>query len=220
MKKANCIAAVIGLGFALAPWTVFAQAPSAEPAAAPAPAAATSAEIPLDQQPTKEQLAKLFAAMRLRDQLQNVMKALPAMVQQQIQAQTKEMASKLPGGASITPEQEAAVAKVTEKYMEKAMNIISIDEVQDDMMVIYQRHLSRSDVDAFIAFYESPAGQHLLDAQPAIMQEYMPMIMDQMRERTKTLTDEMAADMTKTMEDLTKSTAPAAAPPADKPAAK
>jgi hypothetical protein len=210
MKKTNCIAAVAGLGLALTPFAVFAQAPAAQPAPEPAPPAAAPAAIPADQQPTREQLTKLFEIMRLRDQMQNLMKAMPAMVQQQIQAQTKEMASKLPGGNSLTPEQQAAIEKLTNKYMDRAFNIYPVDEMIADMTTIYQRHLSRSDVDAFIVFYQSLAGQHLLDAQPAIMKEYMPMVMDRMRDRTKALTDEMAGDLTKQMEELGKSPAPAA----------
>jgi hypothetical protein len=39
-----------------------------------------------NQQPTKEQLAKLFEVMRLRQQLQSYLKMMPAMIQQQIQS--------------------------------------------------------------------------------------------------------------------------------------
>ena len=80
-----------------------------------------------------------------------------------------------------------------------------------DMSGLYQRHLSRTDIDAFIAFYGSPAGQHLLDQQPAIMKEYMPMVMGRVQERTKALTDEMADDLAQLSKSMT---------PADKPAQK
>jgi hypothetical protein len=82
----------------------------------------------------------------------------------------------------------------------------------EDMSGLYQRHLSGSDVDAFIAFYASPAGQHLLDAQPAIMQEYMPLVMSRMQQRSKALNDELM----KEIDEIVKSRAPAA----DKPPAK
>jgi hypothetical protein len=208
MKNASKFAAVIGLGLALAPWTV-AQATTDQPATQTVVVA-----IPQDQQPTKEQLAKLFEVMRLRQQLQSVMKTMPAMIQQQVQAQSREMAAKIPGASSPTPAQQAAIDKLTSKYLDKALNIYPVDELIEDMSGIYQRHLSSTDVDAFIAFYGSPAGQHLLDAQPAIMQEYMPVVMDRMKERSKALTDEMAQDMAA----LAKSQTPE--PAADKPAAK
>jgi len=59
----------------LAPWAV-AQAPAGQPAASPASATV----IPPDQQPTKEQLAKLFELIRVREQVQSVLKMMPAMV--------------------------------------------------------------------------------------------------------------------------------------------
>jgi hypothetical protein len=205
MKRANCIALVLGLGLALSPLAMFAQAPEGQPASESAQTTATLAAIPSDQQPTKEQLARLFEVMRLRQQLESVMKAVPAVVQQQIKTQMQEVTSKLPGGKAPTPEEDAAFDKMMNKYMEKAVNIYPVGEMLDDMAVIYQHHLSRSDVDAFIAFYESPAGQHLLDAQPAIMKEYMPMVMARTQERTKALTDEMSKDI----DELLKSSAPA-----------
>ncbi len=60
------------------------------------------------------------------------------------------------------------------KYIQKAMTIYSAEDMIEDMTAVYQRHLTGADVDAMIAFYSSPAGQHLLDAQPSIMKEYMP----------------------------------------------
>jgi hypothetical protein len=207
MKIGTCFAAALGMGLALTPWTAIAQAQADQPATP-----VTEVSIPPDQQPSKEQLAKLFEVMRLRQQLQSVQKMIPAMVRQQMQAQAHEMAAKLPGGGTMTPEQQAAVAKIQDKYLEKAFNIITSDELIDDMTAVYQRHLSRSDVDAFITFYSSPAGQHLLDQQPAIMREYMPVVMKRAQERSKALTDEL----TKEMAEFTKSIAPAT----DKPAAK
>ena len=192
MKRMYAKTAVLGMGLALAPWTAFAQASANQPVT---PAAAAAPAIQQDQQPTKEQLAKLFEVMRLRPQIQGLMKMMPAMVQQQVQAQMHEMASKMPGRKPITHEQQAAIDKMMNKYMEKAFNLYPIDEMIEDMTVLYQRHMSRLDVDAFIAFYSSPAGQHLLDQQPAIMQEYMPLVMNRVQERSKALTDEMAKDM-------------------------
>jgi hypothetical protein len=66
-------------------------------------------------------------------------------------------------------------------------------------------------VDALIAFYSSPAGQHLLDAQPIIMKEYMPMVMKRTQERSAALIEGLTNDL----EQLAKSIAPSA----DKPAA-
>jgi len=178
MKNTWKLAAVIGIGSMLAPWTL-AEAQASQ-AASTNEQQASAAAIPANQQATKEQLAKLFEAMRLR--------------QQQIQMQFKEATSSL-GGEPLTPDQQAQLDSLMHKYLEKAVNVVSIDEMLADMTTVYERHVSRSDVDAYIAFYQSPAGQHLLDAQPVIMQEYMPLAMSRMKDRSKALTDQMIADI-------------------------
>ena len=122
MKKVYKLAAVLGLGLAMGPWAV-AQAPAAQTATAPV----VAATIPLDQQPTKEQLAKLFEVMRLRQQLDGVMKMMPAMMQQQVQVQMKELLAKQSGAGSITPDQQAAITACQNKYMAKAMGMYTVD---------------------------------------------------------------------------------------------
>jgi len=190
---------LIGIGLALSPWTISAQSP----AAAPAPETATAAAIPPDQQPTKEQLIKLFEVMKVRDQMQSMMKILPAMMQQQMQAQMKSLAPNLPGGDASTPEQQAAAAKMMSTCMEKILKAYSIDDMMDDMAAVYQRHLSRADVDAFIVFYQSPAGRHLLEQQPIIMQEAMPLMMSRMQKAATDLIAEMVKEKQESLQPET-----------------
>jgi hypothetical protein len=85
MKHTCKFAAVLGMGLALAPWAL-AQAPAAQPETTPAVAPA----IPEDQQATKEQLAKLFEVVRLREQLASVTRMMPALLQRQMQEQFKQ----------------------------------------------------------------------------------------------------------------------------------
>jgi hypothetical protein len=188
--------------------------------AGPPPAASTASPdsaapvIPPDQQPTKEQVAKLFEVMQIREQMATMMKMFPSMIQQQIRQQEKEMTENQPGSANMTPEQQAALDRVTNRFLDKALNLFTVDEMLDDMAVIYQRHFTRDDVNAYIAFYSTPAGQHLLHITPVIMQEYMPMVMQRLQERSKDLTAELSKEIT----DVLKSSAPpTAAPPAPAP---
>jgi hypothetical protein len=194
MSKSCALQAVLGVALMLAPMAATAQTPAAQPAEAQAATAETPAEIPPDQQVTKEQLAKLFEVMQIRKQAQAMLKAIPAMVQQQIRSQSKEMSAKL-GSPSLPPEEQAAIEKITDKYMEQAFSIMNVDEMLDDLAVVYPHHLTRSDVDGMIAFYQTPAGQHVLAAQPEIMKEYMPMVMKQVQERLLALTDSMRKDI-------------------------
>lgn len=199
MKRTNWIFLLVGL--AIAPLAVNAQAPPDQPSVTPA----TQSPIPPDQQPTRAQLTKLFELMRIHDQLQSFMRMMPTMMEQQVQAQAQELASKTPGGHVLTPDEQAAIDKVTKKYMQKALNIYPTEEILDDMTAIYQRHLTRTDVDAFIVFYSSTAGQHLLNEQPAIMKEYMPVAMKRAQDRTKALTE----DLTKELQEIINAEQPA-----------
>ncbi|MEM9888320.1 MAG: DUF2059 domain-containing protein [Bacteroidota bacterium] len=47
------------------------------------------------------------------------------------------------------------------------------DELYNLLIPIYQKHLSGEELDAIIAFYESPEGQSLIAKSPLIMQESM-----------------------------------------------
>ena len=44
-------------------------------------------------------------------------------------------------------------------------------------------------------FYSSPAGQHLLNAQPVIAQEFMPVVMSKVAERSQVMKKEMMKEM-------------------------
>ena len=185
------------------------QASQSPHAGSSAPAStAASPKVAPDQIPSKAQLAKLFEVMRLRDQMQGVMGMIPAMVKQQVQSQMTDIMARLAPGAQLNDEQHAQLADLITKYVRKATNVYTIDDLISDMTTVYQHHVSRSDVNAMIAFYSSPAGQHLLNAQPAIMKEYMPIVMERQRHATDELTDEMQKDL----EAFTKSLAGASGP--------
>lgn len=191
MKLRNAAAIA---GFALAALPVFAQAAQGQHVTKAQPAAAASA-IPADQQATREQIEKLFDVMQLHKQMETMMNMMPGIVEQSFQTQIKQINEKLPPGKQLTPENQAALEKVMDKYMQKAMTVYPIDEMIADAVPVYQRHISRPDADATIAFYSSPAGRHLLQEQPLIMKEYMTILIPRIQERSKVLNDEMEAEI-------------------------
>jgi hypothetical protein len=209
MAKANRIAVVMLLAAGLGSVVSVAQDQPIKPNDEGASQQSATSKIPPEDWASKEQVAKLLEVMRLRQQLASAMKTLPEMIQGQVAAQTRQLASGLPGGRQPTPEEQKRLEAVQQKYMKLALEVYPVDAMIDDVSEIYRRHMSRSDVDAFIAFYSSPPGQHLLDEQPAIMKEYMPLAMKRVSERSKQLTDEMI----KEMRPITQSSEPASAKP-------
>lgn len=212
MKRMQWFAAALVMGMGIASLPASAQTESAPPARKPAQTTAAEAIIPPEQQATKAQLAKLFEVMRVRQQMASVRKIVPGMIQEQIAEQRSAILSQLADGKQLTPEQQEAAENILHKYIEKAVNIYTTDEMIDDMSTIYQRHLSGTDVDAAIAFYSSTAGQHLLDQQPMIAQDYMPLAMERVKERSRTL----SAEMMKEIAELAQSWKQAPAQPAKK----
>ena len=93
------------------------------------------------------------------------------------------------------PQDQAAFERVMKKYMQQALTIYPVDEMIADAVPVYQRHISKSDIDTVIAFYSSATGQRLLDEQPAIMSEYMAIVMSHMQDRSKRLTDAMETEI-------------------------
>jgi len=206
MKKTTCFAALLGM--LLLPCASFAQTPEVDSFATPA----TTADVPADQQPTKEQLAKLFDVMRIKKQLASVTMMMPEVMMQQMGAQMKEMEKTHPEIASMTDEQKQAASKVMSKHMMRAITLYTSDEMTADISEFYQKHLSRSDVDDIISFYSSPAGQHMLDILPNIMKWATPKVNQRMQERIKSELDEMTKEMGEIVKPQTS--------PTDKPAAK
>jgi hypothetical protein len=191
MRSVIKYVAGIGLSLAMAPLAALAQAQADQPAVT-----TTAVTIPLDQQPTKEQLARLFELMRVKQQLAAVTQIMPGLMQQQFNATMKDLQKDHPEMSSTTPERQQATAKIMSKFVGQAMSLYGADEMIEDMSSLYQKHLSRSDVDGIIAFYSSPAGEHMLDMTPVIMREFMPTVMERIQERIKPLNDEMIKEMT------------------------
>ena len=213
--KANWILGVMVIGFSIATVAGRAQAIAVgadgkmqqeKPAALIAP----------ENQATAEQLAKLFEVMRIKQQMQSMRTMVPAMVQQQIQSAMKQSEAELPAGSKLTSERRDKMQAIMNKYVGKAMDLYPTDEMLTDMTGIYQKHLSKDDVEGLVTFYGSPAAQHLLDAQPVIAQEYMPMVMGKVGQRSQAMTREMMKEMA----DAVPASKPAQTKPAAKSAAK
>jgi len=175
-----------------------------------------AAVIAPENQATTDQLAKLFEVMRIKQQMQSMKTMVPGMVQQQIQSAMKQTEAELPAGSKMTPELRDKLQAIMNKYVAKSMDLYPTDEMLTDMTAIYQKHLSKDDVEGLTTFYGSPAGQHLLDAQPVIAQEYMPLVMGKVGQRSQAMTKEMMKEMA----DVVPASKPAQSKPAAKPAAK
>jgi hypothetical protein len=133
--------------------------------ATPSPAAkAHAAQAAVaDGPPSPDQVLKLMELLRVRDELQIT---LDAMKQQVKQGAVQTFGEKIP---DPTPEQ----LKSVNFMVDEVFRGLSLNDLIQDLVPVYQRHLTRSDVRALIAFYSSAPGQKILREQPAMIQESM-----------------------------------------------
>lgn len=191
MKKSYLIATMVGL---IILCLCLGQAVKSQQATAPRVLAP-------EDQPTLEQLEKTFKLMRLDTQMQTLADAMSTAIQQQLN-QSLSRITEEQGKRPLTTEQQEAITEFTHKSMDRALKIYPLEEMLNDIAPIYQRYLSRDDVESLNAFYASPAGQHLLDTQPIIMAEYMPLVMERLSAKTKAMEEELKQDLEKLKQDL------------------
>jgi hypothetical protein len=116
-----------------------------------------------DTAPSKEDVLRFMDLLQLRARMDQLLDGMKKGMKAGAEAGFKQKIH------SATPEQLAKLDSVTEAVF----NDFPLGEIMDAMVPIYQKHLTKSDLDAVIAFYSSPAGQKLLKEQPAMMAEGM-----------------------------------------------
>jgi uncharacterized protein len=137
---------------------------SAQQSLAEAAARAKTVNQGLPQEaPAREQVLKLLDLLRVRKSIEIMFAGIK---EQARNGAEQGFRSKVP---NPTPQQTQQLhALIDDMFSE-----MSVDEVIETIIPVYQRHLTKSDIDGVTAFYTSAVGQKLLREQPAMMQESM-----------------------------------------------
>ena len=140
-----------------------------------------------DAPASREDVLKLFAVMKVHDQTRLVMESVAT---QQRAMMHEGLRKRYP---QITDEEIARLDQATTEIMQN----VSVDDLLSDMIPIYQKHLSKKDVDAMSVFYSSDTGQKLLREMPAMTTESlrattprMQAIMDRVMDRIEQMARE------------------------------
>ena len=149
---------------------------NAQKSAAPAHPA-TQKKQAANEKASEAQVLRLLDMLQIRDNLKITLDAMKTQMQHGSEQMLKEKI------ARPTDEQIKSVDKIVDEEFAK----ISMDDLVHDVVPIYQRHLTRSDVAALIAFYSSPVGQKLRREQPAMMKESMEATSAGQREKMEQL---------------------------------
>jgi len=117
--------------------------------------------------PTRQEVLKLFDMLQINKTMEMAIQAA--------KQQSNEMAEELieEKAPTATPEQKQQIRQMVTEEMTQALGPQAIREMMEATVPVYQRHLSKSDLQAMITFYSSPVGQKVLREQPAMMQESM-----------------------------------------------
>jgi hypothetical protein len=145
---------------------------------------------PADVPASKEDVQHLLSIMNSRDMMLKMVNSMTKPMHQMIHEQYVRDKDKLP------PDFEDRMNKM----MDDEMKSFPWDQMSDAMVPVYQKHLTKHDVDLMVAFYSGPTGQKLLKEMPAIMGDAMQAMMPVMRKQMDGMTERMQeqiAEMTK-----------------------
>jgi len=140
-----------------------------------------------DDPATREDVTKLFDVMNSREQIHAVM---DAMLKQQ-RAMLRTIIKK------EYPDTSDEQLQRYDSVMDNFVKSFPIDSLLDDMAPVYQKHLSKADVEAMVAFYSAPTGQKLLREMPGMMTDSMQAMaprLQMMIEKMKQRVEQVAKD--------------------------
>jgi hypothetical protein len=112
---------------------------------------------------SREDVQKLFDVMASREQMAQMMQKVFA------QARTLNRDEIKKRHPDITAAQLASMDRQSEELLKN----FPLDEMLSDMIPIYQRHFTKTEIDALSTFFSSPAGQKYLHEVPAVTAETM-----------------------------------------------
>jgi len=145
--------------------------------------------------PSDADINRLLAASRAQTMLDSM---LPQLEQMQ-----REQFAQVAAGRALTPAQQAQLQKVQERTRQTLAQALSWSQMRPMYVDLYKRTFSREDVIAMAEFYESPAGQSLLDKTPLLMRNVMGAIQQKMTP--------LMAGLQKDLDQILAEPAPAAA---------
>lgn len=162
------------------------------------------AQQPADPASTRDDIQRLFTTMRVQEQMRATMETMIAQQREMIGQMLRKHNRRVSG------EDIDEVADSAQEFLKN----FPLDDLVENMIPVYQKHLTKTDVDAMVAFYSSPTGQKLLREQSGMAAESMQAVSIRVQAALKQAMDraeQKAAE--KAREEEEQSKPPSAAPP-------
>jgi hypothetical protein len=144
-----------------------------------------------DQPATKEDIQQYLKVMHSHEMMAKMVEAMSKPMHQMMHEQFLKDKDKLPADF------EARMNKM----MDDTMKGFPWDEILDSMVPVYQKHLTKGDVDALVVFYGSPTGQKILREMPSITAEAMQTMMPLLQKHLAAMKDRMQQEVAQMIKD-------------------
>lgn len=115
--------------------------------------------------PTDTDINRLLAASRAQTMLDSMLPQMEAMQQQQFAQLTQQQ--------QLSPDQQTQLQRIQQRTSQTMREALSWSQMRPMYVDLYKKSFSQEDVLAMAEFYESSAGQSLLDKTPTLMQNLM-----------------------------------------------
>ncbi len=123
-------------------------------------------------EPTDADIERLLKASRAESMLEQMLPQMEILQQEQF--------DRLVQGKDLTDAQKAELEQIQAKTTGIVRKALSWEEMRPLYIDVYKKSFSRADIQATTKFYESRAGQSLLDKTPALMQNLMQAVQAKM----------------------------------------
>jgi hypothetical protein len=157
-----------------------------------------------DQPPSDESIQALRSLTHEQESFDLVRPQLDAMISASM--------SKMSRGVAMTPQRQAILDRMHQKYLAAFDEYFNDTELQSITQRVYQATYTQDEIDGLIAFFKTPSGQALINKKPLMVQE----LFKEMQALTQPMMQRMnqiGADAEREMKALSP---PAAAPSAPK----
>jgi len=142
-----------------------------------------------DAPATKEDVQRYLDVIHSREMMTQMVEAMVKPMHQVIHEQYMKDKDKLPADF------EARMNKM----LDDSMKSFPWDEMMQAMVPVYQKHFSKGDIDAIVAFYSAPTGQKMLKEMPAMMSEAMQSMMPIVRKQMDAMTERVQQEIAQTL---------------------
>ncbi len=148
-------------------------------------------QSPADAPATKEDIQKYLEVMHSREMMSQMIDAMMKPMHQMMHETYMKDKDKLPADF------EARINKMLDENLKS----FPWEEMLESMIPVYQKHLTKGDVNAIVAFYSAPTGQKLIREMPAMVSEAMQTMMPLMWKHLDAMSDHMQQEVAQMMKE-------------------